>query len=208
MFARKQPQKAVAIRREPQKPVAVRREPLGTLVELSAYREILDKVGFMPGQYHEAQLFHFLARENIPVFDLKEVDAYLLAEVKRLGHAGWGWRPLRDKDVMDDGWGKIGYKGNGTNWQDESGDWYSPSFVNCFPYQKLVPAHALRKVALLEEAVGDETYHFFVSDLISQYVQYPHSGPNSVTGDPFLMVTGRGMERHVIDVWDEPGFGV
>lgn len=63
-------------------------------------------------------------------------------------------------------------------------------------YDKAVPLHALQKVEALEAEFGEGVLSFHVSDYQAQHP------------DPFLMVwTGSG-DPYVIDVWDEPGFGV
>lgn len=73
------------------------------------------------------------------------------------------------------------------------------------PYDRHIPLHALRKVALIEkEYKGDAA--FFVSDYaLAPQIEYP---------DPFLLVVvpnldvNKGVGRLVIDFWDEPGFGL
>lgn len=73
------------------------------------------------------------------------------------------------------------------------------------PYNKLVPLHALRKVAEIENGFK-EPVSFFVCDYApAPHIEHP---------DPFLMAVinnGRlreGVGRFVIDFWDEPGFGL
>ena|SRR5579883_2371290 len=64
-------------------------------------------------------------------------------------------------------------------------------------YEHPVPAHALDKVYALEEEFGPKVLSFFVSDY------------KAVTPDPFLLVRAHPKDRgKVIDVWDEPGWGV
>ena len=72
-------------------------------------------------------------------------------------------------------------------------------------YDKLVPLHALRKVAAIE-AEFKEPVSFFVCDYApAPHIEYP---------DPFLMAVinngnlAKGVGRFVIDFWDEPGFGI
>ncbi len=73
------------------------------------------------------------------------------------------------------------------------------------PYDKLVPIHALRKVAEIERDFR-EPVSFFVCDYApAPHIEHP---------DPFLMVVvnnerlSKGVGRFVIDFWDEPGFGL
>jgi hypothetical protein len=74
-------------------------------------------------------------------------------------------------------------------------------------YTRTIPLHALKKVALIEKEYGVGKVAFLVSD----YTTAPHQVVNP---DPFLMAVvpnsavGFGKGRFVIDVWDEPGFGI
>lgn len=74
-------------------------------------------------------------------------------------------------------------------------------------YERAVPLHALAKAALINEAFGDRVC-LFVSDYATPstlFIEKP---------DPFLLAVipnekvGLGVGRFVIDVWDEPGFGL
>ncbi len=107
--------------------------------------------------------------------------------------------PLRDKDIIT-GY-QWGYDHQTGKWSDS---FYSSSDKKwqCRPYERLVPMHALEKVAKIEAKFGDSV-KFLVSD---------YAAPNA---DPFIMVrpamcdSGTQAEYHLIfDVWDEPGFGV
>lgn len=100
------------------------------------------------------------------------------------------------------------YFGPHDEWH-QSGDgrpsqhWRSPGSSNV--YDKLVPAHALKKVIEIEKTFGDKVA-LFVSDYAPlPHIQFP---------DPFLMAVvpnpkvNEGVGRFVIDFWDEPGFGL
>jgi len=63
-------------------------------------------------------------------------------------------------------------------------------------YGRLIPLRALQKVALIEEKFPESSLKFFVSDYVSE------------NPDPFLAVNDGGLNYVVIDVWDEPGFGL
>ena len=73
------------------------------------------------------------------------------------------------------------------------------------PYDRAVPIHALRKVAMIEKAFKGD-----VGFLVNDYALAAHI----VNPDPFLMVVipnpklNIGIGRFVIDFWDEPGFGI
>lgn len=74
-------------------------------------------------------------------------------------------------------------------------------------YDRAIPAHALRKIARIEKEFGAGRVAFMITD----YVTKPHVVINP---DPFLMAVvpnkdvGKGIGRFVIDVWDEPNFGI
>ena len=85
-----------------------------------------------------------------------------------------------------------------------------------------MPLHALKKIALIENEFAKDKVRFLVSD----YVLIPHeiirsetviakpAPPPRVYPDPFLMavIPSRdviyGVGCYIIDVWDEPGFGL
>jgi hypothetical protein len=72
-------------------------------------------------------------------------------------------------------------------------------------YDKTIPLHALRKVALIEKEFGDKVGLFVCDYALAPAIEYP---------DPFLMAVvanskaNIGTGRFVIDFWDEPGFGI
>lgn len=72
-------------------------------------------------------------------------------------------------------------------------------------YDRTIPLHALRKVAIIDKHYKGDVA-LFVSDYApAPEIQYP---------DPFLLAVipnpevGKGIGRFVIDFWDEPGFGI
>jgi len=73
-------------------------------------------------------------------------------------------------------------------------------------YTRTLPLHALKKIALVEKNFKDK-----VIFLVSDYCVAPHV---LVNPDPFLMAVipnsavAHGKGRFIIDVWDEPGFGI
>lgn len=74
-------------------------------------------------------------------------------------------------------------------------------------YTRTLPLHALKKIALIERSFKSGKVVFLVSD----YCVAPHVVVNP---DPFLMAVipnsavAHGKGRFIIDVWDEPGFGI
>lgn len=74
-------------------------------------------------------------------------------------------------------------------------------------YTRTIPLHALKKIALIEREFKAGKPVFLVTD----YTTAPHV---IVNPDPFLMAVipnsavAHGKGRFIIDVWDEPGFGI
>lgn len=74
-------------------------------------------------------------------------------------------------------------------------------------YDRAIPVHALKKIATIEKQFGAGRVAFMITD----YVTQPHI---VIQPDPFLVAVvpnkdvGKGVGRFVIDVWDEPGFGI
>ncbi len=74
-------------------------------------------------------------------------------------------------------------------------------------YVRTIPLHALKKMARIEKEFGIGKVGFLVTD----YVTEPHV---VIQPDPFLMAVvpnvgvAKGVGRFIIDVWDEPGFGI
>lgn len=166
-----------------------------------SYEEVAKALGFAPAELTRAQLIKFFEQEGIKLYDSSQVRAWLTKKKVEAKVEHWCWRALREKDII-----------TGYNWghsRDKDGIWgrwedgfYSSSDKSwqCRPYERLVPLHALEKVAKIEAKFGDRV-KFFVSDFAS-----PHA-------DPFIMVrpamcdSGDHDYQLVFDVWDEPGFG-
>lgn len=244
-----EPVKAAAPR-----PIAEHATDVMSDVDIAAYREIADAVGYQAPDATIAELKAFLVKHDLPVFSLEASIAYMDDKVKADNATGYGWlwRPLRAQDARpdlnfgtppDDRWeGKPSQRvaipgsdyyasgwtqmiqvqvgGNGSSFGGQG--WRSdnqmqtqmvPSAVNpsASPYDKLMPLHALKKVALIERAFG-ATVAFFVSDYATAPVSRPM--PFVAGPDPFLMAlvlhpeNATGVGRFIIDIWDEPGFGI
>jgi hypothetical protein len=189
--------------------------------QLAEYAELAASIGLAPPDLTIEAVKKYLADNDIPVFSLSEVVAYMdkKAADESRHKCGWEWRPLRDKDNMPVSFGTAasrratkGEKIEITAASDHYGQTthYFPGSSTAVidkpkPYDRLVPMHALRKVAALEKAFGDKV-KFLVSDYaLAPAIQYP---------DPFLMVVvenphiANGTGRFVVDFWDEPGFGI
>lgn len=164
---------------------------------------------------------------------IEYMDAKAAKESKQ--KAGWEWRPLREKDNRQMRFGRACERPDGHYSPPRLGQpasdyyagpsratqsWYSQQLGNGTHevqsreydkkgehqvYDRTIPLHAVRRVALIErEHKGDVA--FFVSDYaLLPEVLYP---------DPFLMAVipninvANGTGRFIIDFWEEPGFGI
>lgn len=173
----------------------------------------------------------FLRMKDWPVFSLQTVASYMdkKSADESAAKAGWHWRPLRSKDDIRSArfgtparrWDRAEtemqaasdyYFGphaeRGQDWSNrhqQHEDKLREVPSSGLMYDKLVPIHALRKVAETERDFPDPV-SFFVCDYApAPHIEHP---------DPFLMAVvnnarlGHGVGRFVIDFWDEPGFGL
>lgn len=172
----------------------------------------------------------FLDKNDIPVFSLVEVIKYMDAKAHKESkeQAGWDWRPLREKDNRLN----ISFGKQPLRRQDKYGsrsgpvevpasDYYKGPYEELYGdngqtqkrirqgvqsvYNRTVPLHALRKVALIEKEFGDTVGIFVCDYALAPQIEYP---------DPFLMAVvanlkvAQGEGRFCIDFWAEPGFGI
>ena len=169
----------------------------------------------------------FLEHHDLPVFNLQEVIQYLDTDAQNNNpnHTGWVWRPLREKDasvplafgkrewktIQKETWtkGKIVRPVHSDFYcsNDELGDRVFKARVpRTIPYDRRLPIQVLEKVAFIEREFHNPIV-FLVSD-------HQLDGSIQHDPDPFLMAVipngdlSRGFGRYVIDVWDEPGFGI
>ncbi len=83
-------------------------------------------------------------------------------------------------------------------------------------YTRTLPLHALKKIALIEREFTATNPVFLVTDytLKAHQTNVAHVDLRPVNPDPFLMAVipnsavSHGKGRFIIDVWDEPGFGI
>jgi hypothetical protein len=74
-------------------------------------------------------------------------------------------------------------------------------------YTRTLPLHALKKIALVEK-------HFTAGPVVFLVSDYTTSPRVVINPDPFLMAVipnsavAHGKGRFIIDIWDEPGFGI
>jgi len=191
-----------------EKPIPSRLTEIKT--DLKEYAELAALVGINPAELTIETFKAFLHEHDIPVFNLKEVVTYMDDKAKRESkdQAGWEWRPLRKKDHREGTtfgrkaeWWSSSVLKPASDWYNFPGNSYRDSNV----YDKLVPLHALKKVALIEKHFGDKV-GMFVCDY-APIPAIPHP-------DPFLMAVitnprvKEGEGRFILDFWAEPGFGL
>lgn len=188
---------------------------------LREYAEVAAIVGVTPPDMIVEEFKLYLVESGMTVFALKTVVDFMDRKSKAEGRGwGWHWLPLRDKDRLDATFGTSARRrefvksiSGDVSWRGEdrpSSDFYSPlsfgfsgeSAVPAYPHT--VPLHALKKVAKIEAE-----FKHPVAFMVSDYAPAPQ-----FRVDPFLMAVVEnprlrdGVGRFVIDVWDEPGFGI
>lgn len=202
-----------------------------TRMEMNEYARLAEQLGIAAPNSDIEEFKAFLAKHDIPVFNLAEVVAYMdkKAASESQHQAGWEWRPLRAKDDLRgisfgtkaQAWsngasvhrvaGSDYYHGphqaREESWRNgRSGETELTNVgASSPPYDRLIPLHALRKAALIDKEFK-KPIGLFVSDYaLAPAIMHP---------DPFLMAvipnpeTSKGVGRFVIDFWDEPGFGI
>jgi len=163
------------------------------------YLTLAASIGMDSPNIIKARLERYLALNGWVVYPYDRVMAYLqqladreqLNPIVNLPDDGWTrpmpsrvvpyWAPLRKKDAR-------------SNMRKPGRTEMEPAVVAPV-YERDVPKHALEKVQALERDLGEGPLAFFVSDYAS------------VRPDPFLLVLA-GDGKYVIDVWDEPGWGM
>lgn len=185
--------------------------------KLRSYHELSKQLRVVNQDLQVAVFESYLRREEFTVFHLPTVVEYMDARSKADGARwGWEWKALRDDDVFPGWFGTSASRGE-TAWDEDNGreraasDHYSspnPGFKrlggSTGTYGKSIPGHALEKIAKIEAE-----FEYPVKFLVSDYAPAP-----AFREDPFLMAVipnprlGAGVGRYVIDVWDEPGFGI
>ena len=194
-------------------PTPMKAVPMG--VEIDEYAEVAKTIGLDVPDVKIEPFLRFMEKRDLPIYSLAEVVPYMDALAKRdgLGY-GWEWRPVRAKDHMNNArFGTMPRSrmiGIDEREQEPVSDYYiGPSSSGIWMvrspsvYDKKIPLHALKRIALIESEYKDHNVHFFVSDYATQ---------PSVRPDPFLLAVLGGVStdigRFVIDFWDEPGFGI
>lgn len=176
--------------------------------QLAEYSEIAGEIGFSPAGLRVEEFKSYLIESGITVFSLKTVTEFMDAKSKAEGQGwGWNWCPLRAEDrILAKEKGLVFGRPAGRNINNEWSQSATDHFTADNPlYGHVIPLHALKKVARIEKEFGTKKVMFAVSD----YAPAP-----AFRVDPFLLAVipnataARGEGRFVIDVWDEPGFGI
>lgn len=203
--------------------------------DIKEYRQVAEEVGVSAEDLLVEEFRIFLVKHDIPTFNLFEAVKYMdgIAAKDNPTGLGWHWCPVRPKDaeipltfgrpsrddrsasertrtVASDFYESHrfqqieSYKRHGWGYRDSPMDWRTmPSPA----YTRTIPLHALKKIAFVERNFTAGKVAFLVTD----YTIAPHIVVNP---DPFLMVVipnnavAHGKGRFIIDVWDEPGFGI
>jgi hypothetical protein len=233
---------------------------------IAEYFKIAAEIGISAQDMLVEEFRVFLAKNDIPTFNLGEVVKYMdeIAAKDNPTGFGWHWCPVRAKDAQmpmtfgrhsqnnsgyqngvniaasdyyeshrfrdwhnggggwNGGWTTMGSSGGGNTTvhvhsasaqmqaeidgqlnAPKPRDWRtSPSPA----YTRTLPLHALKKIAMIERSFKDKAIF-----LVTDYCTAPHVVVNP---DPFLMAVipnsavAHGKGRFIIDVWDEPGFGI
>lgn len=196
---------------------------------LKEYAELAELTGVHSPDLMLEAFKQFLRENDIPVFSLGEVVRYMDNKAKQESkeQAGWEWRPLREKDHrLNTKFGnnaerqRDNFGTRNLNIETPASDYYhGPQEIDFrdtggmiiksirrssqSPYDRTIPLHALRKVALIEKTFKD-TVGMFVCDYApAPAIEYPDPFLMAVIANPRVYV---GEGRFVIDFWDEPGF--
>lgn len=201
---------------------------------LAEYRAVAQEVGVEYAALVVEEFRHFLAKRDIPTFNYQEVVRYMdeVAARDNPTKLGWHWCPVRAKDadtpmtfgrpseirrasigangrVIEEHFVASDYYESHRHRPRGNGDWTPEDWrqARSRAYARTIPLHALKKIALIEREFNVGGVVFLVSD----YTIAPHV---IVDPDPFLMAVipnnavAHGKGRFIIDVWDEPGFGI
>jgi hypothetical protein len=208
---------------------------------VAEYRALAKEVGLADQDMLVEEFRLFLAKHDVPTFNLQEVVAYMdeIAAKDNPTKLGWHWCPVREKDAevsltfgrpsMIES-NRLLMSGQTMNHppvtssdfyeshtfqqmnQMKKNGWAPPGPIDWRQhrspaYTRTLPLHALKKIALVEREFKGGQVVFLVTD----YTVAPHVVVNP---DPFLMAVvpnsavAHGKGRFIVDVWDEPGFGI
>lgn len=164
---------------------------------MRSYLDIAEATGFRPAELVLTEMYDFMEKNEIKIFDYDEVLKWLDSK-KPKGIKHWCWRPLRSQDIITPF--RWGFKKDSDDIAVSG--YYRSGMWECRPYARLVPRHALEKVEKIHLKFGDEV-KIFVSDFA-----VPDLDP-FIMARPALCDDGGGKRDYkvIFDAWDEPGFG-
>jgi len=208
------------------KPMLSPADPMAD-VHLAEYAALAATVGIAAPDLEIEAFKKFLFENDIPTFDLATVVAYMddKAAKESKDKCGWEWHPLRERDhIAETTFGVTGarrQRNNNIETTPASDHYRGPRTHNTFDqhnqpmgmwthpglstYDKTIPLHALRKVALIDKTFGDKVSLFVCDYALAPQIQNPDPFLMAVVNNPKLEI---GVGRFVIDFWDEPGFGI
>lgn len=164
---------------------------------LAEYKALVAELGVNDSAVRNAEFRQFLSDECISVYDYGRVSEFLDKKLKAERKASdeetlqWVWKPIiKPRRPTEDEAERL-----------LSASWFSRIFVagsmgdglSSLIYERPIPHAVLLTVKKIRDKFGDKV-QFYASD-------YELPRP-----DPFLMVTGPGLDRYVIERWDEPTF--
>lgn len=176
----------------------------------TTYADIAKQAGFDSAEIIRDELLEFLACNDMKVYDRQGVDKWLCDRADEMRVTEWGFVALRSQDRLGFTWvngaEKDGYRAEWTI-RGPSPLTYEVRYAHK-TYRRVVPQHALEKVLKIEHGGLEGRVSFYVSEFLKSQNPKP---------DPFLLVRPslpfpdhhNGLPHaFVIDVWDEPGFGL
>ncbi len=181
----------------------------GSMFDLAEYKKIVAELGVDDSAVRNQEFRQFLHDEGITVYPYEKVTSFLDEKIKRERKAhkvetlNWLWKPALPNTPYIAKDPNSPVAGNFSSIMSFQFDWIS---ANITPqtshvsgerksdiYSKAIPYAVLLSIKKLKDKFLDKV-NFYVSD-------YEVRDP-----DPFLLVTGPGLDYYVIERWDEPSF--
>ena len=187
---------AVAVSEPPTpQPVAISD---GNIFDMVEYKALVAELGVDDSAIRNQEFRQFLADEGIQVYDYEKVVAFLDAKVRgeakklRIEYLIWMWKPVNSKYPV------VGRYPQHTDssisgWIVVNGNLAGSSLPSTYIYSRPIPHPVLLTMKKIKDKFGDQVA-FYVSDYEVR------------TPDPFLMVTGPGLDFYCVERWDEPNF--
>jgi hypothetical protein len=167
--------------------------------DMEAYKQLVQELGVDDSAIRNYEFRKFLNDEGIEVYPYEKVAAFLDAKLLKEApkqHLVWVWKPLnsgypaapRDRRLPTVLSGLMSFTVTIGGAEYTAQDPSHQSRAYC----RAIPQAVLMTVKKIKDRFKDAL--FYASD-------YEVRDP-----DPFLMVTGPGLDYYVIERWDEPAF--